>query len=184
MLFICRQCLFLEEQGIISLWYHHLPSLEEAVLSLLQSVLTNNESSPQKLEQLLEQALLVGHFYCNTTTNVQSLSYEWHSSSPQFQTSKPKMKCILGALCSTLTLFVNGETKHVECKLCSFCWGHVFKYTVLTCVSVLFRWDFIFCLTLSTPFGFAPHVSHIIWLTLPSIAHHLAYMVHALCVTG
>lgn len=63
MLFICRQCLFLEERGITSLWYHHLPSLEEAVLRLLESVLANNESSPQKLEQLLEQALLVGHFF-------------------------------------------------------------------------------------------------------------------------
>ncbi|TWW60570.1 hypothetical protein D4764_05G0006600 [Takifugu flavidus] len=53
-----RQSLLLEEQGIISLWYHNLPSLEEAVLRLLESVLANNESSPQKLEQLLEQALL------------------------------------------------------------------------------------------------------------------------------
>lgn len=68
---VCRQSLLLEEQGIISLWYHNLPSLEEAVLRLLESVLANNESSPQKLEQLLEQALLVGHFDRNTTSNVQ-----------------------------------------------------------------------------------------------------------------
>lgn len=74
MLFICRQCLLLEERGIISLWYHNLPSLEEAVLGLLESVLINRESSPQKLELLLEQALLVGHFYGNTTSIVQSLS--------------------------------------------------------------------------------------------------------------
>lgn len=74
MLFICRQRLLLEERGIISLWYHNLQSLEEAVLRLLESVLTNKESSPQKVEQLLEQALLVGTFYCNTTSNVQSLS--------------------------------------------------------------------------------------------------------------
>lgn len=60
MVFICRQCLLLEECGIISLWYHNLPSLEEAVLGLLESVLTNKESSPQKVEQLLEEALLVG----------------------------------------------------------------------------------------------------------------------------
>lgn len=63
MMFICRQCLLLDEQGIISLWYHNLPSLEEAVLGLLESVLTNKESSPQKLELLLDQSLLVGHFY-------------------------------------------------------------------------------------------------------------------------
>lgn len=51
-----------EERGIISLWHHNLPSLEEAVLGLLESVLANKESSPQKLEELLEQALLVGPF--------------------------------------------------------------------------------------------------------------------------
>lgn len=74
MLFICRQCLLLEERGIISLWCHNLQSLEEAVLRLLESVLTNQESSPQKVEQLLEQALLVGASHCNPTSNVQSLS--------------------------------------------------------------------------------------------------------------
>lgn len=82
----------------------------------------------------------------------------------QFQTSKPKMKCILGALCSALILFVNGETKHVECKLCSFCWGNAFEYTVLTCVSVPFRWDFIFL----------PDSFHTIWLCSPCVSHHLA----------
>lgn len=43
---------------------------------------------------------------------------------------------------------------------------------------------FLFLPDSFTPFGFAPRVSHIIWLTLPSIAHHLACMVHGLCVTG
>lgn len=71
---ICRHSLLLEEQSIISLWYHNLPSLEEAVLRLLESVLAHNESSPQALEQLLEQALLVGHFDRNTTLNAQRLS--------------------------------------------------------------------------------------------------------------
>lgn len=70
---ICRQSLLLEEQGIISLWYHNLPSLEEAVLRLLESVLASNESSPQKLEQLLEQALLVGHFDRNTASLFEHL---------------------------------------------------------------------------------------------------------------
>lgn len=75
MLFICRECSLVEEQHIISLWCHNLPSLEESVLTLLESVLTNKESSPQKLEQLLEQTLLVGHFSCITTSNVQSLTW-------------------------------------------------------------------------------------------------------------
>lgn len=150
MVFICRRCLLLEERGIISLWYHNLPSLEEAVLGLLESVLTNKESSPQKLEQLLEQALLVGHFYCNATSNVQSLSWIHHMNGAVHPLCyKSEMRCMLCALCSTLILFVYGATKHVECKLCSFGWGNVIVYTVLTCVSVLFRWSFIFGLTLS-----------------------------------
>ncbi|XP_068560292.1 Fanconi anemia group C protein isoform X2 [Cebidichthys violaceus] len=49
------QCLSLEEQAVVSLWYHNLSSLEEAVLSLLESALTNSRSIPQKQ---LEQSLL------------------------------------------------------------------------------------------------------------------------------
>lgn len=47
-----------------------------------------------------------------------------------------------------------------------------------------FWWAFIFHADSIAPFGCAPRVSHIIWQTLLSIAHHLAYMVHGLCVTG
>ncbi|XP_031712476.1 Fanconi anemia group C protein isoform X1 [Anarrhichthys ocellatus] len=49
------QCLSLEEQAVVSLWYHNLPSLEEAVLRLLECALTNSRSIPQKQ---LEQSLL------------------------------------------------------------------------------------------------------------------------------
>ncbi|KAM4576807.1 Fanconi anemia group C protein isoform 2-T2 [Odontesthes bonariensis] len=49
--------LSLEEQARISLWYHSLPSLEEAVLSLLES-LTATWSSPLKLEQEVTKSLL------------------------------------------------------------------------------------------------------------------------------
>uniref|UniRef100_H3DJQ7 FA complementation group C n=1 Tax=Tetraodon nigroviridis TaxID=99883 RepID=H3DJQ7_TETNG len=56
--FFSTSPVLMEEQHIISLWCHNLPSLEESVLTLLESVLTNKESSPQKLEQLLEQTLL------------------------------------------------------------------------------------------------------------------------------
>ncbi|XP_035514595.1 Fanconi anemia group C protein [Morone saxatilis] len=52
------QCLSLEEQAVVSLWYHKLSSLEEAVLSLLECVLANTGSMPQKLEQQLAQSLL------------------------------------------------------------------------------------------------------------------------------
>ncbi|XP_059192485.1 Fanconi anemia group C protein [Centropristis striata] len=51
-------CLSLEEQAVVSLWYHNLPSLEEAVLSLLESVLTNTGSTPQTIKQQLAQSLL------------------------------------------------------------------------------------------------------------------------------
>ncbi|XP_056275520.1 Fanconi anemia group C protein isoform X2 [Pseudoliparis swirei] len=49
------QCLPLEEQAVVSLWSHHLSSLEEAVLSLLECALTTSGSNPQKQ---LEQSLL------------------------------------------------------------------------------------------------------------------------------
>ncbi|KAM7017971.1 Fanconi anemia group C protein [Tautogolabrus adspersus] len=52
------QCLSLEEQAVVSLWYHNLPSLEETVLRLLECAQTNTESTPQKLEQQLTQSLL------------------------------------------------------------------------------------------------------------------------------
>ncbi|XP_071339519.1 Fanconi anemia group C protein isoform X2 [Trachinotus anak] len=42
------QSLSLEEQAVVSLWYHSLSSLEEAVLSLLESVLTRTGSTAQK----------------------------------------------------------------------------------------------------------------------------------------
>ncbi|XP_058492049.1 Fanconi anemia group C protein isoform X2 [Solea solea] len=50
--------LLLEEQAVVSLWCHSLSSLEEAVLSLLQSVLTNTGSTQHKLEQQVSQSLL------------------------------------------------------------------------------------------------------------------------------
>ncbi|XP_051806822.1 Fanconi anemia group C protein isoform X1 [Acanthochromis polyacanthus] len=49
--------LSLEEQALVSLWHHSLPSLEEAVLSLLESV-TNTTSTPQMLHQQVAQSLL------------------------------------------------------------------------------------------------------------------------------
>ncbi|XP_030593677.1 Fanconi anemia group C protein [Archocentrus centrarchus] len=51
------QGLALEEQALISLWYHSFSSLEESVLSLLQSVITTG-STPQKIEQQVAQSLL------------------------------------------------------------------------------------------------------------------------------
>lgn len=46
---------------MISLWYHSLPSLEEAVLSLLESVLTATKPTPLTLQRQVEQSLLVGN---------------------------------------------------------------------------------------------------------------------------
>ncbi|XP_070821229.1 Fanconi anemia group C protein [Chaetodon trifascialis] len=51
------QCLSLEEQTVVSLWYHSLSSLEDAVLSLLEC-LPNRDSTVQRLEQQLAQSLL------------------------------------------------------------------------------------------------------------------------------
>uniref|UniRef100_G3NVE5 FA complementation group C n=2 Tax=Gasterosteus aculeatus aculeatus TaxID=481459 RepID=G3NVE5_GASAC len=49
------RCLSLEEQAVVSLWCHNLPSLEEAVLRLLDCALTYSGPIPQKQ---LEQSLL------------------------------------------------------------------------------------------------------------------------------
>ncbi|KAL6114034.1 fancc [Pungitius sinensis] len=49
------QCLSLEEQAVVSLWYHDLSSLEEAVLRLLECALTFSGPIPRKQ---LEQSLL------------------------------------------------------------------------------------------------------------------------------
>ena len=51
----------LEEKAVVSLWYHSLSSLEESVLSLLESVLANTGPTPQRLEQQVAQSLLVGN---------------------------------------------------------------------------------------------------------------------------
>lgn len=51
------QSLLLEEQALVSLWYRSLPSLEEAVLRLLESAAITG-SSLQEQEQLVEQSLL------------------------------------------------------------------------------------------------------------------------------
>ncbi|XP_074526707.1 Fanconi anemia group C protein [Halichoeres trimaculatus] len=48
----------LEEQAVVSLWYHSLPSLEEAVLRLLECVSTNTGSETRTLEQQLSESLL------------------------------------------------------------------------------------------------------------------------------
>ncbi|XP_061881720.1 Fanconi anemia group C protein [Entelurus aequoreus] len=51
--------LALEDHAVVVLWYHSLPSLEEAVLNLLEStVLANAKISPQKLQQQITQSLL------------------------------------------------------------------------------------------------------------------------------
>lgn len=55
------KCCELDEEAVISLWYHSLPSLEEAVLSLLESVLTATQPTPLTLQPHVEQSLLVGN---------------------------------------------------------------------------------------------------------------------------
>ncbi|XP_027133425.1 Fanconi anemia group C protein isoform X2 [Larimichthys crocea] len=52
------QRLSLEEQAVVSLWYHNLSSLEEAVLRLLECVLTKTGLTMQKLKQRLTESLL------------------------------------------------------------------------------------------------------------------------------
>lgn len=60
--FAFSQGLSLEEPALVSLWYHSLSSLEEAVLTLLESV-TYTRSTPQEIQQQVAQSLLVGHFF-------------------------------------------------------------------------------------------------------------------------
>ncbi|XP_068617090.1 Fanconi anemia group C protein [Brachionichthys hirsutus] len=51
-------CVSLEEQSVVSLWYHNLSSLEEAVLSLLERVVTNTGLKPVEVVQRATQSLL------------------------------------------------------------------------------------------------------------------------------
>ncbi|XP_064152967.1 Fanconi anemia group C protein isoform X1 [Anguilla rostrata] len=50
--------LVLGEQALMGLWHHSLPSLEGAVLDLVESALSNPSPSPQDLEQRLADSLL------------------------------------------------------------------------------------------------------------------------------
>ncbi|XP_010785701.1 Fanconi anemia group C protein homolog, partial [Notothenia coriiceps] len=52
------KCVLLEEQEVVSMWYHSLSSLEEAVLSFLECVLPNTGYTPQELKRQLAQSLL------------------------------------------------------------------------------------------------------------------------------
>lgn len=52
----------MDKQAVVSLWLHRLASLEEAVLALLESVLTDTWSTPEKLEQRVAQSLLVSKY--------------------------------------------------------------------------------------------------------------------------
>uniref|UniRef100_A0A672ZP88 FA complementation group C n=1 Tax=Sphaeramia orbicularis TaxID=375764 RepID=A0A672ZP88_9TELE len=61
--------LSLEEQAVVSLWYHSLSSLEEAVLSLLESVLANTRPTPQRLEQQLAHT----HYVCILVSAVSEM---------------------------------------------------------------------------------------------------------------
>lgn len=54
-------CCELDEEAVISLWYRSLPSLEEAVLSLLESVLAATKPTPLTFQRQIDQSLLVGH---------------------------------------------------------------------------------------------------------------------------
>lgn len=71
------------------------------------------------------------------------------------------------------TFFIKYETRHVECKSCSFV-EVMFSYTRFIHAFPYFFGGLLFVPDSFTPFGFAPRVSHIIWLTPLSIAHHLA----------
>lgn len=46
---------------MVALWFHSLSSLEEAVLSLLESLLASTRSTPLELQQRIAESLLVGH---------------------------------------------------------------------------------------------------------------------------
>ncbi|XP_035291798.1 Fanconi anemia group C protein isoform X1 [Anguilla anguilla] len=50
--------LVLGEQALMGLWHHSLPSLEGAVLDLVESALSNPSPSPQDLEQRVADSLL------------------------------------------------------------------------------------------------------------------------------
>ncbi|XP_054628811.1 Fanconi anemia group C protein isoform X2 [Dunckerocampus dactyliophorus] len=50
--------LSLEDQAVVALWYRSLPSLEEAVLCLLESTVLGNTESLQQLQQQIAQSLL------------------------------------------------------------------------------------------------------------------------------
>uniref|UniRef100_A0A672ZP69 FA complementation group C n=1 Tax=Sphaeramia orbicularis TaxID=375764 RepID=A0A672ZP69_9TELE len=86
--------LSLEEQAVVSLWYHSLSSLEEAVLSLLESVLANTRPTPQRLEQQLAQSLL--KFSCLFQKRVPLKAF--FPQSPQSLLvpllTKPSGKCV------------------------------------------------------------------------------------------
>nr|XP_015828337.2 Fanconi anemia group C protein [Nothobranchius furzeri]XP_015828338.2 Fanconi anemia group C protein [Nothobranchius furzeri] len=53
-----RYGLQLEKQALVSLWCHSLPSLEEAVLSLLKSVTCSGSAAPQNLEHQVTKSFL------------------------------------------------------------------------------------------------------------------------------
>ncbi|XP_041757358.1 Fanconi anemia group C protein isoform X2 [Coregonus clupeaformis] len=53
-----RKCVSLEAQAVVSLWCHSLASLEGAVMSLLDSVLSNPASIPHNLEHTITHSLL------------------------------------------------------------------------------------------------------------------------------
>ena len=61
--------MLLEEQEVVSLWYHSLSSLEEAVLSLMECVLPDTGYTPQELKRQLAQSLLVGTSFVMRTQN-------------------------------------------------------------------------------------------------------------------
>uniref|UniRef100_A0A8C7RPQ2 FA complementation group C n=1 Tax=Oncorhynchus mykiss TaxID=8022 RepID=A0A8C7RPQ2_ONCMY len=54
-----RKCVSLEAQAVVSLWCHNLASLEGAVMSLLDSVLSNPACIPHNLENTITHSLLV-----------------------------------------------------------------------------------------------------------------------------
>uniref|UniRef100_A0A8K9XIY9 FA complementation group C n=1 Tax=Oncorhynchus mykiss TaxID=8022 RepID=A0A8K9XIY9_ONCMY len=53
-----RKCVSLEAQAVVSLWCHNLASLEGAVMSLLDSVLSNPACIPHNLENTITHSLL------------------------------------------------------------------------------------------------------------------------------
>ncbi|XP_055017407.1 Fanconi anemia group C protein isoform X2 [Boleophthalmus pectinirostris] len=53
----CR-LLSLEAPAVVSLWWHSVSSLEDAVLRLMEQVLTDNKTTSHKLQQLISESLL------------------------------------------------------------------------------------------------------------------------------